>query len=201
MSGRDSVYIPKAFEVTDEEEIFSFIQANAFGQLISMNRGELFSTHIPFLLSDDRSKVLGHIAKQNPQQLDIENQQVLVTLDGPHDYISPSWYGAPGVPTWNYQSVHLYGACKLVSDPEEVRHIVEALSHKYESGFESPWIPDYSDSKLSAIVGIEVSIDRMQCKYKLSQNRPAEDRDRVISRLEASGAAGLAAAMRRCEQG
>lgn len=195
------MYIPQAFEITDEQEIFSFIEANAFGQLVSISSGELCSTHMPFLLSDDKTRILGHLAKQNPQHLDIENQSVMVTLDGPHDYISPSWYHSPGVPTWNYQSVHLYGSCKVLFEPEEIRTIVDTLTRKYESGFESPWLPEYRDSRLGAIVGLEISIDRMQCKYKLSQNRPAEDRAEVISQLELSGANSLAAQMRRNEPG
>ena len=103
------MYIPKHFEVTDEDEIFAFIEENAFGQLISHVKGRLFSTHLPFLLSENRKKIVGHLAGKNPQQSELEGQEVLVSLEGPHDYISPAWYSSPGVPTWNYQAVHVYG--------------------------------------------------------------------------------------------
>ena len=95
------MYVPEHFEVTDADEIFAFVAANAFGQLISKVDGRFFSTHIPFLLSADRTKLLGHMARPNPQHLELDNQQVLVTFQGPHDYISPAWYASPGVPTWN----------------------------------------------------------------------------------------------------
>jgi transcriptional regulator len=190
------MYIPRHFEVTDDDQIFAFIEANGFGQLISSVQGKLFSSHIPFLLSSDRLKLVGHLAKQNPQHTDIDNQEVLVSLQGPHSYISPSWYNYPGVPTWNYQAVHIYGVCQVFDDREKIKLLVDSLTGKHESSFQNPWQPDYKDSMLGAIIGIEVSIDDIQCKYKLSQNRPARDRKRVIEQLEKSGSISLARAMR-----
>ena len=191
------MYIPRHFEVTDHDEIFAFIEANGFGQIISLLQGKLFSTHIPFLLSSDKQKLVGHLAKQNPQHFDMDKQEVLVTLQGPHDYISPSWYQSPGVPTWNYQAVHIYGVCEVFDDHEKINIIVDSLTEKYESSFEVPWLPDYKASMLGAIVGIEVSIKEIQCKYKLSQNRPEGDREQVIKQLENTGSGSLAEAMRR----
>ena len=101
------MYIPEHFAVTDTSEVFAFIEANAFGQLVSNVDGRLFATHMPFLLSEDKSRLLGHVARQNPQHLALEGQECLVILQGPHGYISPSWYNTPGVPTWNYQVVRL----------------------------------------------------------------------------------------------
>jgi len=193
------MYIPRHFEVTDNEEIFAFIDSNAFGQLISSCQGGLFSTHIPFLVSEDRTRLLGHLARQNPQHLDIEKQEVLVTLEGPHDYISPSWYQSPGVPTWNYQALHIYGACNVFNDSEQVKKIVDSLTRRYESAFQEPWQPQYKASMLSAIVGIEIVISKIQCKYKLSQNRPAQDQKQVVKQLEKQGSHKLAGAMRRHE--
>lgn len=191
------MYIPKHFEVTDDDEIFAFIEANGFGQIISSLQGKLFSTHIPFLLSGDKQKLLGHLAKQNPQHSDMDKQEGLVTLQGPHDYISPSWYKSPGVPTWNYQAVHIYGVCEVFDDCEKIKIIVDSLTRKYESSFQNPWQPDYKVPMLGAIVGIEVTIKEIQCKYKLSQNRPPEDREQVIKQLENKGSGNLAEAMRR----
>ena len=191
------MYIPRHFEVTDNDEIFAFIDANAFGQIISSVQGKLFSSHIPFLLSSNKQKLVGHLAKQNPQHADIDQQDVLVTLLGPHAYISPSWYKSPGVPTWNYQAVHIYGACKVFDAHEKLKTLVESLTDKYESSFQVPWQPDYKASMLGAIVGIEVTIDEIQCKYKLSQNRSAEDREQVILQLENTGSIDLAGAVRR----
>jgi transcriptional regulator len=190
------MYIPKHFEVTDNNEVFAFVEANGFGQLVSNSGGRLFATHIPFALSEDKTKLVGHLAKQNPQIEDIEGQEVLVTLQGPHDYISPSWYASPGVPTWNYQAVHIYGRCKCFSEPEVLRELVESLTGMYESQFAAPWQPQYRPSMLGAIVGIEISVSDIQCKYKLSQNRSQQDQQQVIAQLEANGSHQLAEAMR-----
>jgi len=191
------VYVPKHFEVTDQDEIFSFIEANAFGQLISHVDGRLFSTHIPFLLSKDKRKIIGHLARQNPQHSELDGQEVLVTLVGAHGYISPAWYSSPGVPTWNYQAVHIYGECSVFCDAEPIKNVVEALTTKYEAGFEKPWQPDYKYSMLGSIVGIEVTINRIQCKYKLSQNRSFQDRVQVADQLNALGSSKLSEEMVR----
>ncbi len=193
------MYLPNHFKITDEEEIFAFIEANAFGQLISTVEGKPFSTHLPFLLSADRKTLIAHLAKQNPQHTEIENQQVLITFSGPHGYISPSWYSTPGVPTWNYQAVHVYGPCKLIDQPDEIKTIVDRLTHQYEAGYESPWQPDYHVAMLKAIIGIEIEISEIQAKYKLSQNRPAQDQTQAIRQLKKSGSQALAKAMQRHE--
>ena len=189
------MYIPKHFEITDEGEIFAFIQANAFGQLISTVEGRLFSTHIPFLLSSEYKQLLGHLAKPNPQWKDIDGQEVLVTLQGPHDYISPTWYSSPGVPTWNYQAVHVYGTCRAFNDTSRLKQLVELLTAKFESAFDKPWQPDYQESMLEGIVGIEIEITEIQCKFKLSQNRSSEDRLQVIEALGARGSHQIEKAM------
>lgn len=190
------MYIPRHFEVTQMDEIHSFIEAHAFGQLISTVDGRLFSSHIPFLLSEDRTRLFGHVAKQNPQWRELHGQQALVTIEGPHGYVSPSWYNTPGVPTWNYQAVHIYGVCSVISDAEKLASLIEKLVEANESGFDSPWRAVYEPKMLSAIVGFEIKISDFQCKYKLSQNRPREDQLRVVEALEASGANQLAQAMR-----
>lgn len=191
------MYLPRHFTITDQQELFSFIRANAFGQLISTVNGRLFSSHIPFLLNEDNSRLLGHLARPNPQLGDIEAQEVLVTLHGAHDYISPNWYQNPGVPTWNYQAVHLYGHCRRVEDEEEMRAIVDSLSAVYETPMPTPWIPDYKASMLRGIVGIEIEITEIQGKYKLSQNRADEDQQQVIRLLRERGSYQLAEQMER----
>jgi transcriptional regulator len=193
------MYIPKHFEINDKSEIFAFVEANAFGQLISNVDGRLYSTHLPFLLSKDRSKITGHLALQNPQLAEIDMQEVLVTLEGAHDYISPAWYSSPGVPTWNYQAVHIYGQCSTFRSAEKLEEIVNALTKKYEATSPTPWQPDYKPSMLGAIVGVEVIINEVQCKYKLSQNRSIKDRLQVIEQLKAEGSNKLAEAMERNE--
>lgn len=193
------MYIPKDFEVSDKHEIINFMEANSFGQLISNVSGRLFSTHMPFMLTPDKLSLLGHLAIKNPQHNDINGQEVLITLEGAHDYISPSWYETAGVPTWNYQAVHIYGVCKVFDSTERLQKLVDALTVKYEASRELPWQPEYNPSMLKSIIGIEVMISQIQCKYKLSQNRSYHDRMQVIKNLKANGSNKLADAMVRNE--
>lgn len=190
------MYIPNHFEVKEESEIHAFIKANAFGQLISTVDDRLFSTHLPVLLNDKGDHLLCHLARANPQWKQIDNQEVLVTLQGSHDYISPSWYNSPGVPTWNYQAVHIYGKCRVIEEADGLKQIVDTLTAKFEAAFDAPWQPDYAASMLRGIVGLEIAISEIQCKYKLNQNRSDEDQNRVIETLDAHGSQQLAKAMR-----
>lgn len=189
------MYIPKPFEVTEKHRILAFIKANAFGQLISRVDGRLFASHIPFLIGEDGCSLSGHLARENPQWKSIESQEVLVTFEGPHAYISPTWYNSPGVPTWNYQAVHVYARCKVTHDTDRLKQLVEMLSDSYESGSARPWVPDYSPGMLRGIVGLELEITDLQCTYKLSQNRPKADRQNVVDELEKAGLTSLASAM------
>ncbi|MES9830643.1 MAG: FMN-binding negative transcriptional regulator [Candidatus Thiodiazotropha sp. DIVDIV] len=189
------MYIPDHFKTSKNEEIFAFIEEYSFGQLISQVDGRPFSSHIPFLLSQDRTKIIGHLAKANPQHSEIDGQQVLITLQGPHGYISPSWCSSPGVPTWNYQAVHVYGECRLFQGTKELQQIVDSLTRKHEAAFENPWTPEYRASILQAIIGVEITIEEIQSKYKLSQNRSQHDQLQIIGQLRALGWHKLAEAM------
>ncbi|MDH3219187.1 MAG: FMN-binding negative transcriptional regulator [Gammaproteobacteria bacterium] len=191
------MYLPDHFKISEAEEIFSFLDANAFGQLVSKHDDRFVVSHLPFLISTDRKHLHCHLARQNPQWRQLEGQQLLVTFQGPHDYVSPSWYQSPGVPTWNYQAVHVYGGCRVFDGASELATLVEALSARYESAFENPWEPQYRDAMLTAIVGVEISIDEILCKYKLSQNRSVADQQGVIDRLEELGSESLVRAMRK----
>jgi transcriptional regulator len=189
------MYIPDHFKVEDEEEIFSFLQANAFGQLISRVNGRLFCSHIPFLIGDDRSYLMGHLAKANDQWRELEGQEVLITFQGAHDYVSPSWYKSAGVPTWNYQAVHVYASCQLINDEAGLSEIVDSLTQVYESNFEQPWQPRYSANMLKAIVGMRLQICDIQCKYKISQNRILDDQKNVAEQFQQRADAALYQAM------
>lgn len=191
------MFNPSYFQISDREEMLAFLRANNFGLLISSHDGQPCASHLPFLPSDDGKSLLCHLARPNAQWRSLEGQRVLVALQGPHDYISPTWYQSPGVPTWNYQALHIYGTCRVLDDAAETAALVEALAAYHEAGSDAPWVPDYGDAMLKAIVGVEITIDEMQCKYKLSQNRPAADHGPVIEQLERRGARDLAAAMRK----
>jgi len=189
------MYIPQDFAVDDRKKILEFIKSNAFGQLISTVDGRLFSSHIPFCCDNQGQSLICHMAKNNPQWKEIVGQEVLLTFQGPHDYISPSWYAAPGVPTWNYQVAHVYGRAELITEASKLKRIINELTKLYESSSETPWSLDYNESMLNAIIGIEIKITEIQCKYKLSQNRSEQDRKQVIKQLRERGSGKLAKAM------
>lgn len=191
------MYVPADFKITDKAEIFSFIEGNSFGQLISVLEGKLTCTHMPFLVNNDKTKLLGHLARTNPQHRDIEDQEVLITLEGPHDYISPSWYTSPGVPTWNYQAVNIYGICRVFNDTADLKSLVDQLTYKYEQALIPSWQPQYNQAMLKHIVGIEITISDTQCKYKLSQNKSQQDREQIIAALGDVQSHKLADAMKK----
>jgi transcriptional regulator len=191
------MYIPKHFEITDETEINKFIEANSFGQLISLIDTAIVSTHIPFLFDTESRVLLGHMAKANPQWQQIQKQKVLVTLQGKHAYVSPSWYESAGVPTWNYQAVHIEGIAESFTDPEKLKRVVDTLTEQNESGYPNPWEPDYAASMLRGIIGIEISITSIQCKFKLSQNRSVQDQSNVKEQLANRGYEALANEMNK----
>ena len=191
------MYVPKHFEITDETEISKFIEANSFGQLISLIDTEIVSTHIPFLFDAESRVLLAHMAKANPQWQQIQEQKVLVTLQGEHAYISPCWYESAGVPTWNYQAVHIRGIAESFTDPKKLKRVVDKLTEQNESGYPDPWQSDYAASMLRGIIGIEISITSIQCKFKLSQNRSVQDQSNVQKQLTDRGHEALANEMNK----
>jgi transcriptional regulator len=190
------MYIPANFEITDKTVIDQFIENHAFGQLISNHKGRLFSTHMPFLHDAEKNQLLGHIAKANPQHQDIEGQEVMVTLEGAHGYISPNWYATKNVPTWNYQAAHIYVQCTVFTDPERLQEVLDSLTAMHERHLPKPWLPEYQATKLNGIVGLELNISKIECKFKLNQNRSAADIQGVIDHLDPVKQANLLAAMK-----
>jgi transcriptional regulator len=189
------VYIPKHFAISDNEKITSFLKQNNFGELVTVVEGKLFSSHLPFLFNEVTGTVHMHIAKANPQWRDLNKDEVLLIVNGPHGYVSPSWYHSPGVPTWNYQAVHIYGETKTIVDSNELKDIVDDLTKNAEKNYPKPWQPNYSANMLEGIVGIEMKITDIQCKFKLSQNRSKVDQDSVRDALRQEGNIALAIAM------
>lgn len=185
------MYIPEHFKETNSERIYSLIKGNSFGTLVTAPDGVPFVSHLPFILdhaADSKGKLLCHMARANPQWQHFSScGEVLAVFQGPHAYISPSWYSSPGVPTWNFAVVHLRGKPRLIESESELEALVERLTHVYESHMPSPWKPNLSDERrtklLNMIVGFEIEITNIQAKFKLSQNRPPEDRQSVVEKL------------------
>lgn len=189
------MYIPEHFAENDNKSLLDFLRRHPFGQLLSRVNGRLFSTHLPMLVSDHGTHLLGHVAYQNPQWDGLEDQEVLVTFQGEHAYVSPSLYHSHGVPTWNYQAVHVYGRATVFHDDEK-RALLESLTREHERHRHIPWLVNLSQDMLKSLVGIEIEISELQGKYKLSQNRSADDRSQVASDLEQQGFGELARSIR-----
>lgn len=191
------MFIPKHFDANGQEKITEFLNENSFGELISVIDGKPSATPAAFLFDDEREILSLHIARANPQWQSIEGEQVLFIANGPHGYISPSWYAGAGVPTWNYQAVHFSGTATVFSEPERLKLLVNELAADSEKQFPEPWQPNYPESMLRGIVGIEIAITDIQCTFKLSQNRSATDQQQSIQALEKLGNNELARVMRK----
>lgn len=183
------MYLPERFNETDKDKIYKLICENAFATVITVQEGLPTASHLPLLveMNDGRYRLLGHLAKGNKQWMQFDSdQEILIIFQGPHGYISPSNYEVPLVPTWNYAAVHMYGKARVVKAENEARRIVESLSNKYEQTRAKPWIPQYSDQALERVVCFEIPVDRLETKFKLSQDRSESDRKSVITDLAAS---------------
>lgn len=192
------MYIPKAFREDDLETLHAFIREHNFGTVITLQNGLPVANHFPFILNTSHGSqgmLLAHMARANAQwQAFNEAQEVLVIFQGPHTYVTPSWYihdPALSVPTWNYAVVHAYGLPRLIEDPQELYSILRESVETFEAHFEHSWIvqplDEFTRYKMKGIVGFAVEITRLEGKFKLSQNRPAVDRERVIDALKKQG--------------
>jgi transcriptional regulator len=190
------MYIPPLFREDDLKTLHDFMRAHSFATLVTQQQGVPFASHLPFLLDSERGRygVLStHLARDNPQwHMFKEAQEVLVIFQGPHAYITPSWYEVQlSVPTWNYAAVHAYGLPHIINDERTFYEMLQVLVQTNEAGFEQPWTlqsdnDEYIRKMMRAIVYLDIEITRLEGKFKLSQNRPAGDQQRVMAALAAS---------------
>ena len=165
------------------------IRDNGFATITSLHKGLLTATHLPLLLSDDKKTLIGHFSKANQQWKDIEGQEVLVVFQGPHCYISPSWYESQdAVPTWNYVTVHVNGKVQLLKDEDpRLWQSMVNLTEKYEDPMSLYNLHDVDPAYIAAlskgVIGFTISIDKIVGKAKLSQNHSKERVERVIAEL------------------
>jgi transcriptional regulator len=197
------MYIPHFNAVEDEAEIRDMVRAVASAEFVTVGRdGYPIATLLPVMWQD--GVVIAHMARANPHWREVEpDAPGLFICGGPQAYISPSWYAAKAehgrvVPTWNYSAVHLSGTVRIHDDVEWLRAAVTDLVERHESGRELPWqVADapapYIDGQLRGIVGVEMRVERIEGKAKLSQNRSAADRRGVIDGLRGEPSPAAAA--------
>ena len=189
------MYTPPAFREDDLQAIHALMRENSFAILVTQQDGVPLATHLPFMLDAARGPygtLVAHMARANTQWRAFANhQEALVIFQGPHAYVTPSWYD-PGlnVPTWNYAAVHAYGTPRVIDDEATLYAMLSRLTATHEAGFEQPWLfemgADDFRGKLKGIVAFEIEISRLEGKMKLSQNRSQADQERVAAALAES---------------
>lgn len=197
------MYQPPHFREERLEIQHGLIQKYPLGLLITAGAGGLMANPIPFFLAPLASKqgtLQAHLARANPQLLELGSvSECLIVFQGPQDYVTPSWYETKQetgkvVPTWNYITVHAWGRPRLIEDSEWLaRHLHELTQHKEQERL-APWEVDdapasFITSQMKGIVGIEIEIDRLEGKWKVSQNRPEKDRKGVLAGFRQQGEA------------
>src|ERR1700733_8923721 len=184
------MYIPEYFRVHDQAAAVDFMRANSFVILVSNAEDGPFATHLPVVLRQSREQVRirGHFAKANPHWRYLEKQpQVLTIFHGPHSYISPSLYtNVESVPTWNYGAVHAYGNAHLYSSPEDLQIVLHELMNTFEASYAAQWAgldDKFRQNMLRQIVGFEISVTKLEAKFKLGQNRSEQDQASMMTSL------------------
>ena len=212
------MYIPKHFEETRVEVLHELIRAHPLAALVINTRDGLDANHIPFEINPEPAPfgaLRGHVARSNPVCRQVSpDVQALAIFQGPNTYVSPSWYPSRQetgkvVPTWNYAVVHAYGRLRVIEDRTWLRRLVERLTYEHERAVGNPWSPseapaNFIDEQLNAIVGLEMPIERMIGKWKVSQNRLQQDQDGVIEALrqeDSEAGRGIADLIRRNREG
>jgi transcriptional regulator len=206
------MYSPKFNQVADRALLMEAMRAYSFAILIGPQpsaeaAAPLVATHLPLVVKDEGKHGLleGHFAKANRHWQSLAGRETLVVFQGPHSYVSPMFYVDPlSVPTWNYIAVHAYGTLELVENEPGKEALFAGLIHTHEPAFAERWraMPgDFRNAMLAGIVGFRIPIERIEGKFKISQNRDREER----SNVQAAHAAGtpdqqaLAAWMQRLE--
>ena len=213
------MYNPSHFAEDDPEILLAAMHAAPLATLIHASRGELTADLMPIEVARDGDawKLAAHVARANPLWRVADGQPVLVVFQGPQAYVSPNWYPSKAqhgktVPTWNYAVVQVHGTLRAIDDPAWVQAFVTRLTDRHEEGRAAPWHvadapADYIAATAQAIVGLEIEVSRIEGKFKMSQNRSADDRRGVVAGLDADtldrmqpDAARTADAMREIER-
>lgn len=209
------MYVPPHFVEDDKAALHRAIGETRLATLVTLGSEGLEASHVPILLDEGEGPfgaIRGHLARANPQWRRASAEMPgLAMFLGPDAYVSPNWYATKRetgkvVPTWNYLAIHAYGRVEFFEDAERLRAIVTSLTQRHEGRREKPWAvtdapEDYIQAQLRGIIGFRLPIDRLEGKWKLSQNRPEVDRRGVIEGLEGEGGALESAIAQRMKDG
>jgi transcriptional regulator len=196
------MYLPAHFKEDRTSVVHDLIRAHPLAVLVTLDARGLVANHIPMEIdaaAGEHGTLRGHVARGNPMWTSHRPEvDAMAIFQGPHSYITPAYYATKAqtgevVPTWNYATVHAYGPLRAIEDPAWLRRFVGQLTDRHEATLsrapgDEPWrvsdAPErYIDRLVKAIVGIEIPIVRFEGKWKVSQNRPAEDRAGIVAGL------------------
>jgi len=209
------MYVPPHFAEEDKAQLHQAIRDTRLATLVTLGSEGMEASHVPILLDGGEGPygtIRGHLARANPQwrRASAETPALAMFL-GPDAYVSPNWYATKRetgkvVPTWNYLAIHAYGRVEFFEDAERLRAIVTSLTQRHEGRREKPWAvtdapEDYIQAQLRGIIGFRLPIDRLEGKWKLSQNRPEADRRGVVAGLEGEGGGLESAIAQRMKDG
>jgi transcriptional regulator len=203
------MYLPAHFAEPRIEALHRIVRTYPLGMLVTHSAKGIDADHLPFEFDADRGAhgtLVAHVARANPLWSEIgDGAEVMVVFRGAEGYVSPSWYPSKhenhrSVPTWNYEVVHAHGRLRIVDEEKFLRGVVGRLTRRHESTEPRPWkmgeAPrDYMEMMMKAIVGIEVELNRLEGKRKLSQNRDERDAQGVVSALLERGREALSTAV------
>jgi len=209
------VYVPPHFREDQVPELHDFIRAAPLATLVSSTPAGLFASHLPLLIDPEPKPfgtLSGHLARANPHWKEATSgTEALAIFTGPQAYITPAWYVAKQetgkvVPTWNYAAVHAYGTLRFFEDEASLLRLVTRLTETHEAKRAAPWAvsdapADFVKGMLRAIVGFELTVTRLEGKWKMSQNRPPADIERVVEGLDRDGEAAVAAVVAKRNRG
>jgi transcriptional regulator len=198
------MYVPPHFAEDRIPFLHDAIRASGLATLVTLTEDGMIASHVPLLIDPEPAPygtLIGHIARPNPQAKPAIGEALAIFL-GPDGYITPSYYAtkrenAKVVPTWNYTAIHAYGTVRFIDDRAHLLDIVTRLTNRFEEQRAEPWaVSDapaaFVQGMLNGIVGFELTITRLQGKWKMSQNRPAIDRTGVVDGLREDGQPDLA---------
>lgn len=200
------MYVPRPFAVTDDET-WDLLGQMTVGHLVTSTEQGLMATVMPWVPDRDSRRLLGHMARPNPQWQTPWSGQALLISEGPNGYVSPSWYASKAehgrvVPTWDYVVIHVHGALIVHDEPDWAMDAVQRLTDRHEQQRPEPWrVADapveYIDGQLRGIVGLELQVGRVEASVKMSQNKSSADAAGVVSGFLAEGNEPVADWVRR----
>jgi transcriptional regulator len=190
------MFVPRPFQFTDKAEMIAFMKQYSFATIVTSKEGIPIGTQLPFVIDDSTETVrlCSHFSLANEQSRYLETGTSLVIFTEPHAYISPTHYDKrESVPTWDYIAVHAYGTGKILSDDDAKIRSLEQTIRFYEPAYLEQWntlSENYKKGMLQGIVAFELEISDLQGQKKLSQNKTAVEKQRIIQHLEASEISG-----------